>query len=247
MANFDKKVVVVTGASGVIGEAITREFIALGASVVATYLHGKAKMESIASSIQSDKLHVKRLDVCDRADVKNLMAFIEETFGCLDVLVNNAGINNPNDFDQITDEEWDAILSVNLKGPFVCVQEALPLLRKSEAASIVNIGSVSGQYGGPRTAHYAASKAGLISLSQVIARFVSKDGIRCNTLAPGQIESEMTQTSLGSDAMKNVRDKILLGRFGTAEEVAKSTAFLASSDSQYITAQTLAVNGGLYF
>src|SRR5207247_2604494 len=113
------------------------------------------------------------------------------------ILVNNAGINKPTDFDQVTDEDWDTILAVNLKGPFICAQEALPALRR-RGGSIINIGSVSCQYGGPRTAHYAASKAGLISLGQVIARFGAKDKIRCNTLAAGLIASEMAEAGLQS-------------------------------------------------
>ncbi|MDH5749138.1 MAG: SDR family oxidoreductase, partial [Rhodospirillales bacterium] len=168
-------------------------------------------------------------------------------FGGLDILINNAGINNPTDFDRITDAEWDEILDVNLKGPFVCAQEALPYLRKSDHGSIVNIGSVSGQYGGPRTAHYAASKAGLISLGQVIARFAARDNIRCNTIAAGLIESEMAAASLQSSAVNDAAKGILLGRMGTPEEVAGAVVFLASDAAGYITGQTLNVNGGLYF
>ena len=119
--------------------------------------------------------------------------------------------------------------------------------RRSGGGSIINIGSVSGQYGGPRTAHYAASKAGLISSGQVIARFGAKDNIRCNTVAAGLIASEMAATGMPSEAVQKVAAGILLGRFGTPEEVAQAVVFLASDASSYITAQTTNVNGRLYF
>ena len=118
---------------------------------------------------------------------------------------------------------------------------------KVNGGSIINIGSVSGQYGGPRTAHYAASKAGLISLGQVIARFGSKYNIRCNTLSAGIIQSEMAESALSDPAVQKACENILLNRFGTYEEVADSVIFLASSKSKYITAQTINLNGGLYF
>ena len=176
-----------------------------------------------------------------------MFAKIEADSGKLDVLVNNAGINKPEDFDKITDEDWDEILGVNLKGPFVVTQEALGLLRKSGSASVIHIGSVSGQYGGPRTAHYAASKAGLISLAQVIARFLADDGIRSNTLAAGLVASEMATNALNNPAVLAAAEQVLLKRFATPEEVAETAVFLASDRSSYVTGQTINVNGGLYF
>ena len=120
-------------------------------------------------------------------------------------------------------------------------------MKKSNSASIINIGSVSGQYGGPRTAHYAASKAGLISLSQVIARFCADKNIRSNTISAGLIASDMGQEGLKSSSVQKAAENILLKRLGSYDEVAKSVIFLASSDSSYITAQTININGGLYF
>jgi 3-oxoacyl-[acyl-carrier protein] reductase len=171
----------------------------------------------------------------------------ERTLGPLGILVNNAGINKPTDFDQLTDEDWDHILGVNLKGPFMVSQEALPFLARAGGGSIVMIGSVSGQYGGPRTAHYAASKAGLISLGQVIARFGAKAKIRCNTVAAGLIQSEMATQGLSAPAVQAAAQNIVLGRQGTPDDVADAVVFLASDASRYITAQTINVNGGLYF
>ena len=161
--------------------------------------------------------------------------------------MNNAGINKPTDFDQVTDADWDAI-----SPPISKARSSLPGVpaaagRNAAAAVIVHIGSVSGQYGGPRTAHYAASKAGLISLAQVIARFGAPQGVRSNTVAAGLIASDMADAGMAAASVQKAAENILLKRLGTAREVADAVVFLASDASSYITAQTLNVNGGLYF
>jgi 3-oxoacyl-[acyl-carrier protein] reductase len=161
--------------------------------------------------------------------------------------VNNAGVNKPTDFDQVTDADWDWVLDTNLKGPFVCAQILLPYLAETGKGAMVHIASVSGQYGGPRTAHYAASKAGLISLAQIVARFGAARGVRSNTVAAGLIASDMGNAGLAAASVQKAAENILLKRLGTAREVADAVLFLASDASSYITAQTLNVNGGLYF
>ena len=188
-----------------------------------------------------------RMDVRDRDAVRDAIKTSEEVWGGLDILVNNAGINKPTDFDEIADADWDEILAVNLKGPFICAQECLSALRRRTGGAIINIGSVSGQYGGPRTAHYAASKAGLISLGQVVARYGARYNIRCNTVAAGLIASEMATAGMQAAAVTEAAQGILLGRLGTPEEVAQVVVFLAGDAANYITAQTINVNGGLYF
>jgi len=243
------KTALVTGGSRGIGESIVEALAAEGARVLFTYNNQLELAKKVSQELNDKGYHVNfhQMNVVNREDVRNVFDKIEMDYGKLDVLVNNAGINKPTDFDQITDEDWDNILSVNLKGPFICIQEALPLLRKSGNASIINIGSVSGQYGGPRTAHYAVSKAGLISLSQVVARFVAKDNIRSNTIAVGLVASEMADKGLKSPAVMEASKNILLKRMGTFEEVASTVVFLASDESSYISAQTINVNGGIYF
>lgn len=243
------KVALVTGGSRGIGRAITLALSEAGASVGLSYRERRDEAESVVSQIHTAGGNAMALqfDVRDRMAVRAALSDLKNSFGGLDILVNNAGINNPNDFDQIEEEEWDEIISVNLKGPYICSQEALPILKKSTGGSIINIGSVSGQYGGPRTAHYAAGKAGLISLGQVIARFGAKDNIRCNTIAAGLISTEMAEAGMQSGQVSKAAENILLGRLGKPEEVAKVVVFLASDDSSYITAQTINVNGGLYF
>jgi 3-oxoacyl-[acyl-carrier protein] reductase len=170
-----------------------------------------------------------------------------ETFGPVSILVNNAGINKPTDFDQVTDADWDMIVDANLKGPFVVSQVFLPLLKAAGGGAITHIGSASGQYGGPRTAHYAASKAGLISLAQVIARFGAQYNVRSNTVSAGLIASEMAAAGMASAAVQKAAETIVLKRMGTPREVADAVVFLSSDAASYITAQTLNVNGGLYF
>lgn len=243
------KVALITGGSRGIGKAICLALAKANAAVVLTYRDSKDAAKQIVEQIidnQGEAISVQ-MDVRDRSAVHSAILSAEHHFGRLDILVNNAGINKPTDFDKIIENDWDEILAVNLKGPFICTQEVMLALRRSGGGSIINIGSVSGQYGGPRTAHYAASKAGLISLGQVVARFGAKYNIRCNTLSAGLIESEMASGGMQSGAVSKAAENILLGRFGTSEEVAQVVVFLASDDSSYITAQTINVNGGIYF
>jgi len=249
MNSLKNKVAFVTGGSRGIGSAICQSLAMAGADIAFTYKDQADAAETVSKKLNKTGVNCvyQQMDVCDRASVQEAMATAEKELGGIDILVNNAGINKPTDFDKITDTDWDMIMSVNLKGPFICVQEVLPALRRRGGGSIINIGSVSGQYGGPRTAHYAASKAGLISLGQVIARFDAKNNIRCNTVAAGLIESEMAASGMQSGAVSKAAENILLGRLGTPDEVGKAVVFLASDDSSYITGQTINVNGGLYF
>jgi len=249
MTELNGKRALVTGGGRGIGRAICLALAKSGARVALTYRSDEQAALETLEEIRANggEAQAFQADVRDRAALQKAVDQLGEAWGGLDVLVNNAGINKPTDFDQITDEDWDEILAVNLKGPFICTQVAWPWLLKSGNASVIHIGSVSGQYGGPRTAHYAASKAGLISLAQVIARFGARDGIRSNTLAAGLIASDMAAGGLANPAVAKAAESIMLGRLGTTEDVAHAAVFLASDRSRYITAQTINVNGGLYF
>ncbi|HUO94243.1 MAG TPA: 3-oxoacyl-ACP reductase family protein [Rhizomicrobium sp.] len=239
----------VTGGSRGIGRAIAKDLARAGADVAFSY---QARRDEAGKTLAAIEMLGRRalaipMDVTDRASVEAAAKDAYAAFGSLSILVNNAGINKPTDFNQVTDADWDLILDTNLKGPFVCAQVFLPFLARSGGGSIIHIGSVSGQYGGPRTAHYAASKAGLISLAQVIARFGAQHNVRSNVVAAGLIQSEMAATGLQAASVQKAAEQILLKRFGTTDEVADAVVFLASDASSYITAQTLNVNGGLYF
>jgi 3-oxoacyl-[acyl-carrier protein] reductase len=239
----------VTGGSRGIGRAIAKGLARAGADVAFSYRGRRDEAEKTLADIEAMGRRGLALpmDVSDRASVEAAAKDAHAAFGSLSILVNNAGINKPTDFDQVSDADWDQILATNLKGPFVCAQVFLPLLAKSGGGSIVHIGSVSGQYGGPRTAHYAASKAGLISLAQVIARFGAQHKVRSNIVSAGLIQSDMAAAGMQAASVQKAAEQILLKRFGTTDEVADAVVFLASDASSYITAQTLNVNGGLYF
>jgi 3-oxoacyl-[acyl-carrier protein] reductase len=238
----------VTGGSRGIGRAIAIGLAEAGADVAFSYHTRKDDAEDTLAEIEKlgRRAIAVQMDVTNRASVE-AAAKNARGFGPISILVNNAGINKPTDYDQISDEDWDWVLDTNLKGPFICAQAFLPLLKEAGGGSVVHIGSVSGQYGGPRTAHYAASKAGLISLAQVIARFGAADNIRSNTVAAGLIASEMAAAGMAAASVQKAAETIVLGRMGTQREVADAVTFLASDASSYITAQTINVNGGLYF
>jgi 3-oxoacyl-[acyl-carrier protein] reductase len=239
---------IVTGGSRGIGAAIAIGLAEAGADVVITYREKHAEAEAVIKKIQGlgRRGHAVPMDVTDRLRVTHA-AEQARAFGPLSILVNNAGINKPTDFDHVTDADWDMVLDTNLKGPFIVAQAFLPLLKEAGGGSIIHIGSVSGQYGGPRTAHYAASKAGLISLAQVIARFGAASNVRSNVVAAGLIASEMAAAGMAAASVQKAAEAIILKRMGTPQEVADAVIFLASDAASYITAQTLNVNGGLYF
>ncbi len=250
MSSFSlaNRTAVVTGASRGIGRAIALALATAGADVLITFREQQEAALGVARAIEAlgSRALAVPLEVTDRSSIAR-MAEAARNFGPVSILVNNAGINKPTDFDKITEPDWDEILATNLKGPFFVCQAILPLLKASGGGAIVHIGSVSGQYGGPRTAHYAASKAGLISLSQVIARFGAAHQIRSNTVAAGLIASDMAASGMSAASVQKAAESILLGRLGRTEDVADAVVFLASDAASYITAQTLNVNGGLYF
>ena len=240
---------VVTGASRGIGRAIAHALAEAGANVALTYRERANDAARVVNDIQAAGRRAVAIpmDVTNRGSVEAAAREARRALGPISILVNNAGINKPTDFDRVSDDDWDDVLSTNLKGPFVCAQLFLPMLAETKNGSIIHIGSVSGQYGGPRTAHYAASKAGLISLSQVIARFGAKDNVRSNVVAAGLIASDMADAGLAAASVQKAAENILLKRLGTTAEVADAVVFLASDAASYITAQTINVNGGLYF
>lgn len=243
MQRLKGKTALVTGSSRGIGRAIARAMAGEGARVAVCYNTREDEAAKVVGEIDEagGEAVAVRFPVTDRKAVKEALDTVVSRFGPVDILVNNAGINRPEDFDKITDEDWADVMDVNLTGVFRVTQEVLP--KMNDGGAVINISSVSGQYGGPRTSHYCASKAALLALTENLAIFCSKRGIRVNALSPGLIASEMAGAAKGL----GVEDKILLGRQGTADEVARVAVFLASEEASYMTAQTINVNGGLYF
>tara|TARA_B110000014_G_scaffold224977_1_gene183487 strand:+ start:743 stop:1480 length:738 start_codon:yes stop_codon:yes gene_type:complete len=240
---LDGKVALVTGSSRGIGNAIARELSNEGASVILTYKNN----ESMATDLQKELKNsmVQKLDISNRQNIQDALKQILKNHKRIDILVNNAGINKPTDFENVTDEDWDEIMNTNLKGTFMISQELFSIMKKQNYGRIINISSSSGQYGGPRTVHYAVSKAGLISLGHCLARFGAPYNITCNNIAPGIITTQMSDNIMSSELGRKLMDNTLLRRPGTVDEVAKIVSFLASDDSSYITGQTFNVNGGL--
>lgn len=225
-----------------IGEFIARGYAKEGAKVIITYQKNIESANKIGSEISSEL--VVQLDVSKRENVKKAFKEIYNHYGKIDVLVNNAGINRTADFDKQTDDEWDEVLSVDLKGVFICCQEVLPYI--SDKGRIINIGSLSGEYGGPRTPSYAAAKAGVMALTHCLARFVGERGICVNCLSPGVIQSNFTDMTMSSGVRDIANSLILLKRFGQYSELVGAAIFLASDESSYMTAQTLSINGGAW-
>ena len=247
MQNLDRKICLVTGGTGLIGSSIVKNLSNSGATVIFTFNGNKKKSNNILSDLEMFDVYSHRLQIPNENSIKKLVKFITKKFGRLDVLINNAGINMPNDFDKITAKDWDKIMNVNLKGPFIITQKFLNLLKKSKDGSIINIGSVSGQIGGPRTTHYCVSKAGLIALTQNTAINLSKFKIRCNCISPGFIESEMQKKGAASKQVQEIQKKILLNFLRKGDDIASAVNFLSSDESKYITAQTINVSGGIVF
>ena len=242
MKRLQGKVALVTGSSGGIGAALATAYASEGAQVVVTYKRNEEGGRRVARAIGAELCLA--LDVCDRKSVDAVMARVARHHGRIDVLVNNAGINVTGDFDQITDEQWDAVVDTDLKGVFHCCQAALPHL--SDRGRVINIGSLSGEYGGPRTPSYAAAKAGVMALTHCLARFVAPRGITVNCLSPGVIDSELTTQSMPAFLRERILPLILVGRLGRYDELAEAAIFLASDESAYVTAQTISVNGGAW-
>lgn len=236
------KVCVITGSSSGIGKAIAEGYSKEGAHVVITYLSKEKEALEISKKIKAEL--VLKLDVKNRDNIKDVFKKIVEKFGRIDVLVNNAGINHTADFDKQTEEEWNEVIDVNLTGVFRCCQEVIPYI--SDYGRIINIGSLSGEYGGPRTPSYACAKMGIMALTHNLARFLGNRNICVNTLSPGVIESEFTTQTMSSDVKKIALSLSLFKRFGKHKELVGAAIFLASDESSYMTAQTLSVNGGAW-
>jgi 3-oxoacyl-[acyl-carrier protein] reductase len=242
---LEGKVAVVTGGGRGIGRAIALRFAAEGADVVVNYRADEPAAQETAAAITAAgrRALCVRADVTRRDEVRALFARAVERFGRLDLLVNNAGINRVCFFEEITDQDWDDILATNLKGPFICCQEAFAHL-KARGGRIVNIASVAGQYHGPKTVHYAVSKAGLISLTAAVARYGAEHGILVNAVAPGIIETDLTRDELRGPGGQKVVALTLLKRPGQLDDVASACVFLCSDEQNYMTGQVLSVAGG---
>ena len=247
---LEGKVSLITGGSRGLGKAMAIAFAKEGAKAIGiTYVANEESARKTCEEITSYgcTAYMNRVEVTKRESIEHWLKQISVAEGQIDVLVNNAGINRAGPLDTVTEEDWDEIMAVNLKGPFLVSQEVLPMMVGTGGGRIINIASVSGLYGGPTTAHYAASKAGLISLTQVLARWGADHNIFVNSIAPGIIETDLTREELRTGGGKNVVGLTLLKRPGQVEDVASIAVMLASDEQNYMTGQTISPNGGSYF
>lgn len=240
------KVALVTGASKGIGKAIATVFAKEGAAVAFTYLSSEEKAKALEAELTSAGIKAKgyRSDAADSAQAEALVAQVLEDFGGLDIVVNNAGITKDGLLMRMGVEQWDAVINTNLKSVFNLTKASLKHLMKQKWGSIINISSVVGVKGNAGQANYAASKAGIIGFTKSVAQELGSRGIRCNAIAPGFIETEMTGV-LDPKVVEGWVSAIPLKRAGKAEDVAEAAVFLASDRSAYITGQTLQVCGGM--
>ncbi|HEY9489693.1 MAG TPA: 3-oxoacyl-[acyl-carrier-protein] reductase [Chryseosolibacter sp.] len=240
------KNVLITGASKGIGRAIAIKFAEQGANVAFTYLSSVEQGKALETELANKGIKAKgyRSDASDFAQADKLVADVIADFGSLDVLINNAGITMDNLLLRMTEEAWDRVMNVNLKSCFNTVKAATKPMMKQRSGSIINMTSVVGIKGNAGQTNYAASKAGIIGLTKSIALEIGSRGIRCNAIAPGFIETEMTE-KLDEKTIQLWRDAIPLKRGGKPEDVADACIFLASEMSSYITGQVIQVDGGM--
>lgn len=240
------KVVLITGASRGIGKAIAEKCVKEGAKVAFTYLSSEEKANALAKELSEHGGEVKgfKSNAADFDAAQELVQDVVKEFGTVDVLVNNAGITRDNLLMRMTEEMWDEVINTNLKSAFNLTKAVQRPMLKARKGSIINMSSVVGVSGNAGQANYAASKAGMIGFTKSVAQELGSRSIRCNAIAPGFIETEMTD-ALDEKVVQEWRDSIPLKRGGNPEDVANAVVFLGSDMSDYITGQTIQVCGGM--
>ena len=252
MGNLSGKSAIVTGAARGIGAEIAKKLAKEGADVAICDLKAEWCEETVkAVEALGVKAKAYGVNVAASAEVDACVKAVIADFGKVDIMVNNAGITKDGLLMRMSDEDWDAVLNVNLKGTFLFTRAVSRPMMKNKAAdgtqlggSIINIASVVGLIGNAGQANYTASKGGVIALTKTTAKELGSRNIRCNAVAPGFIQSKMTE-NLPEDVKKSCMDSIPLKRFGTAEDIAKAVAWLAGDEASYVTGQVISVNGGM--
>jgi len=244
MSNFSNKVAIVTGSGRGIGKAIALRLAEGGATVVVNDLTDA--VNAVAEEIKAMNRQSLTVvaDVSSSADVNRMAETVKSTFGKIDILVNNAGIARDQLVVRMSDEEWESVLSVDLKSVFLCTRAVLRHMLRQRSGRIINIASIVGIVGNPGQANYASAKAGIIGFTKAVAKEVASRQITVNAIAPGFIDTEMTQR-LADDWKQELQERIPLGYLGSPRDIAEAVAFLASDEARYITGQVLSVDGGM--
>lgn len=249
MKLLEGKVAIVTGAARGIGEGIALKFAEQGASVAFTYVSDSSaeKASTLESRIQSlgAKGKAYKSNAGDFAQCESFVNDVLKEFGTIDICVNNAGISKDNLLLRMTAEQWEEVIRVNLNSVFYMTKQVIRPMMKSKKGSIINMSSIIGEIGNAGQSSYAASKAGIIGFTKSVAKELGSRNIRCNAIAPGFVETDMTSYLKDGEAADKYKAGIPLGKFASAEDIANSALFLASDLSSYITGQTLSVCGGL--
>ena len=247
MGLLDGKVALITGAARGIGKAIAIKYASEGADIAFTDLViNEAAEETIAEiAAFGHKVKAYASNAADFAQTQEVVAAVLAEFGRIDILVNNAGITKDGLVMRMTEEQWDAVIAVNMKSAFNFMHAVVPVMARQKGGSIINMSSIAGQMGNPGQVNYAATKAGLIAMAKSVAKEMGSRGIRANAIAPGFIVSEMTN-ALPEEVREEYLRQIPLRRGGTPEDIANAALFLGSDLSAYVSGQVLPVNGGLY-
>ncbi len=240
---LENRVAIITGGAQGIGKAITLKFAAEGAKIAVFDIKEAEDTKSDVEKLNREFIFLK-VDVSHYADVSKNMKEVIDRFSQIDILVNNAGITKDTLLVRMSEEDWDKVLNINLKGVFNMSKEVVKYMMKKKSGRIINISSIIGLVGNPGQANYAASKAGIIGLTKSVAKEFAKRGITVNAIAPGYIKTPMTDV-LKEDAKNRLKEMIPLGEIGTPEDVANLALFLASDDARYITGQVINVDGGM--
>jgi len=242
---LENKVTLITGGAQGIGLEIAKAFFAEGATVILADVNAEGA-DASAKSLDGTGKRAKgiRLNVTSSDEVENTVKEIAQAFGGIHILINNAGITRDGLVMRMKEEDWNLVLQVNLTGVFHCTKAVLPIMTKARGGKIISIASIVGAMGNAGQANYAATKAGVMGFTKSVAREVAIRNIQVNAIAPGFIQTAMTE-KLSEDVKKRLSDQIPMGRLGTPEDVAKAALFLASSDADYITGHVLHVNGGM--
>ena len=244
--SLNDKIALVTGAAQGIGRDIALGLAKDGANVAICDVNLEAAQKTTSDiEAMGRKALALKANVASSAEVTAMIDQVVATFGRIDILVNNAGITRDGLILRMKDEDWDLVLSINLKGSFLCTKSALKYMTKQRSGTIINIASIVGAMGNAGQANYVASKAGLIGLTKTIAREYANRNVTANAVAPGFIDTAMTQ-ALSEQVRTDLAKQIPLGRLGSSEDVASAVRFLASPAAAYMTGQVIHVNGGMY-